>query len=407
MGSHFRCFGIHFGSVVAEDDEGFGGAGVLEGDALLGGAFGGEEFVLREFVEAEEFGAVEAEFVGGAFALDDDGGVGAVVFDGGGGAGVDGEFFGGEVLEVVDFAVDDPFVVVALTFFGGDGFEVVVVFEVGVEVFFPVELVDDEVDVLVFVLGHVFDEEGPGDFAAFDEVLIHAEDVGSPLGFVGAEGAGGVEDAGVDEPTGAGLEFVGFGEFEDFVVAFVPVGDAVVDLLAGGAGFEAHEGVGEVVADVVVLGGEVVGFGFAFLVDEGGLFGALVHVVGDGTHVVEEFGVDGPFSVFVPDGGADDAGAAGVDGVTEGEAFVSDDDVGEAFVGVAAFVGGFGGGAEPAFVDAAAAESVGVGVVGVEFDAKAGLEEGAGGPRWGKVGGVRRCLRGGPRWRIGCFGRGW
>ena len=91
------------------------------------------------------------------------------------------------------------------TFFGGDGFEVVVVLEIWVEVLFPIELVDDEVDVLVLVLGHVLHEEGPGDFAAFDEVLIHPEDVGSPLGLIGAERAGGMEDAGIDEPAGAGL----------------------------------------------------------------------------------------------------------------------------------------------------------------------------------------------------------
>lgn len=148
-----------------------------------------------------------------AFTLGDDGGVSTVVLDCGGGAGFDGEFLGGEVLEVVDFSVDDPFVIEALALFGGDGFEVVVVLEIRVEVLFPIELVDDEIDLLVLLLRHVLDEEGPRDFAAFDQILIHAEDVGAPLRFVSAEGTGGVKDTGIDEPAGAGLELVGLGEF--------------------------------------------------------------------------------------------------------------------------------------------------------------------------------------------------
>ena len=55
----------------------------------------------------------------------------------------------------------------------------------------------------------------------------------------------------------------------------------------------------------------------------------------------------------------------------------ADDAVAQALVGHAAFVGGLGGGGEPAFVNAAAVGAVGVGVVGVELDAQAGLEEGA------------------------------
>lgn len=385
IGTHGGGGGVYFGAEVAEEDEGFRGAGVVEDDAVLSGFFGGEELVFRELVEAEELGATEAEFVGVALALDHDGGVGAVILDGGFLAGVDRELLGGEVLEVVDLSVDDPFVMVGLVLRGRDGLEVVIVLEIGVEILFPVDLVDDEIDILMLVLGHVLHEERAGDLASFDEILIHAEDIRSPLWFVGAEGAGGVEDAGIDEPAGAGLEFVGFGELEDFVVALLPVGDAIVDLLSGRAGLEAHEGVGEVVADVVVLGWEVIGLGFSLLADERGLLGVLVEVVGDGAHVIEELRVDGPLSVFVPDEGADDVGSALVDEIAESEAFVSDDDVREAFVIGTAFVGGDGGGAEPAFVDAAAAEAVGVGVIGVELDAEAGLKEGAGDPGGGEA----------------------
>jgi hypothetical protein len=55
-------------------------------------------------------------------------------------------------------------------------------------------------------------------------------------------------------------------------------------------------------------------------------------------------------------------------------------DVGQAFVGGAIVVGGFGRGSEPAFVDTATAQTEGVEVIRVKFEARAGLEEGAGDP---------------------------
>ena len=56
---------------------------------------------------------------------------------------------------------------------------------------------------------------------------------------------------------------------------------------------------------------------------------------------------------------------------------LADDAVAQALVRHAAFVGGLGGGGEPALVNAAAVGAVGVGVVGMQLDAQAGLEEGA------------------------------
>ena len=210
-----------------------------------------------------------------ALTLHHDQTVGSAIPDGARLAGFHGELLGSEELFAVNLPVDDPFVVVAVPLPGGDGFKVVVVLEAWIEVLLPVELVDDEVDVFMFVLRHVLDEEGPGNFPALHQILVHAENVGAPLRFVGAEGTRRVQDTGVDEPAGSGLQLVGLGEFEDPVVALVPVGDAVVDLLPGGAGFESHEGVGEVVAHVVVLGREVVALGFALLADQSGLLGIL------------------------------------------------------------------------------------------------------------------------------------
>ena len=184
-----------------------------------------------------------------------------------------------------------------------------------------------------------------------------------------------MEDARIDEPAGAGFQPVGLGKIEDAVVALVPFGDAITYLRLGRAGLEAHERVREIVADVVVLRREIVGLGFAFLADELRLRGALMHVVRDRTHVIEKLRVDGPLAVFFPDGFADKRGAGVFDGLREREAAVADHDVAQPFVGGAAFVGGDGGGREPTFVDAAAVQTISVGVIRMQLDAQTGLEE--------------------------------
>ena len=53
------AFGIHFGAEVAQHDERFDVAGVFEGDAGFGGGFGAEDFVLGQFVEADQLRAIE------------------------------------------------------------------------------------------------------------------------------------------------------------------------------------------------------------------------------------------------------------------------------------------------------------------------------------------------------------
>ena len=148
-------------------------------------------------------------------------------------------------------------------------------------------------------------------------------------------------------------------------------------LVLGRAGLQAHEGVAEVVIDVVVLRREVVALGLAFLADELGVGRALVHVVRDRPHVVEEFGIDGPAVVFLVHRFADQARAGFGDGVAEQEVLAFEGAEGEPFVPDAAFVGGFGRAGEPALVDAAAVGPVGIEVAREELDAAAGMQEGA------------------------------
>ena len=73
-----------------------------------------------------------------------------------------GELLGGEILKPVDFSIDDPLVVMGFVTGGGNGLEVVVVLKIWVEVFLPIELVDDEVDVVVFVGRHILDQKRAG-----------------------------------------------------------------------------------------------------------------------------------------------------------------------------------------------------------------------------------------------------
>ena len=385
MRAHGRGVRVHFWTEVAQANQRFGGGSIPEGDALLSAGFGAEVFVFGELVETDELRAVEDLAVDRARTLDADQAVGTVVGDGALGTRLDSQFLRGEVLELVDLAVDDPLVGVALALDGDDRLEVVVILEVRVDVLVPVELVHDEVDVLVLGLRHVLDEKGPRYFAAFDEVLVHAEHVGTPLRFIGAERARSVEDARVDEPAGAGLELVGLGEGEDLVVTLVPVGDALADLSLGRTGLEAHERVREVVADVVVLGREVVGLRLAFEAEQLGLLGVLVHVVRDRTHVVEKLGVDGPLPIFLPDGGANKFGAEFGDGLLQREAHVVDDDVRETFVRRPIIVRCFGGRSEPALVDAAAVKTECIEIIRVKLETFPGLQERAWHPARGEA----------------------
>ena len=68
------------------------------------------------------------------------------------------------------------------------------------------------------------------------------------------------------------------------------------------------------------------------------------------------------------------------DGLLQGEALLADDNIAEALVGRTIFVGGRGGGGEPAFVDPATVQAEGVEVIGVELQSFAGLEKRAGNP---------------------------
>jgi hypothetical protein len=122
-----------------------------------------------------------------------------------------------------------------------------------------------------------------------------------------------------------------------------------------------------------VLGREIIGLRFAFLADEFRLFGALMHVMRDGPHVIEELRVDRPPPILAPHPAPDQGRAAIGHGLLQRESLLVDHAVTEAFVRCPVFVGGRCGRGEPAFVDPAAVEPEGVEVIGMQLQALARL----------------------------------
>jgi hypothetical protein len=225
---------------------------------------GDEDFVLGQFAVADHGRRLKGQAAHLAGALDGDEAVGSVVLDGDFDAWVDRQFLGAEEFLAGDLAVDDPAVDVSLGSGVGDRnrLEVVAVLELRVDVALPVEGFDEVIEVVRLFGGHVLDEQRPGDRSAFDHRLVHAEDVGTPLRFVGHERAGGVEDARRDEPAGAGLQAIGLRVVEDAVVADVPAFETAAEVFLGRPRLEAEKRVGEIVADGVQLRWKIVGLGF-------------------------------------------------------------------------------------------------------------------------------------------------
>src|SRR5436309_12992890 len=72
VGRHGRGFGVHFGSEVAQADQRFGLAGVLERDSSSGAVFRAKIFVFGQFGETNEFWTVQGLAIDLAGALDAD-----------------------------------------------------------------------------------------------------------------------------------------------------------------------------------------------------------------------------------------------------------------------------------------------------------------------------------------------
>ena len=104
-------------------------------------------------------------------ALHSDPAAGPGIFDGDPCARFEGQFLGAEKLSAIDLSVYDPTVKSSLvrTLLVENGLEIVAFLEMRVDIFGPIQLADDEVDVLMILLGHVLDQQAPRHSAALDE----------------------------------------------------------------------------------------------------------------------------------------------------------------------------------------------------------------------------------------------
>ena len=109
-----------------------------------------------------------------------------------------------------------------------------------------------------------------------------------------------MKNAGTDQPAGAGFEPVGLGKIQNTVVSLVPVRQTFPHLILGGPRLQAKKGVRKMVSYVVVLGWEIIAFWLTLLPHQSSLLFILMHVVGYGPHVVEQFGVDRPTPIGFP-----------------------------------------------------------------------------------------------------------
>lgn len=157
VGGHIRV------SIRAEVSQAYErlAAGVFDFDTARGGIVADEDFVVGVLSEADHGGGLQGEFADAPFALDGGPSASGAVFEDGFGAGFEGQFFGAKELFAIDAAIDNPLVGDPCGALGriDDRFDVVGVFEVGIDVLFPVELPDDKIEVLMLVFRHVLDQQ--------------------------------------------------------------------------------------------------------------------------------------------------------------------------------------------------------------------------------------------------------
>lgn len=150
---------MSIGAEVSKTDERLA-TGVLDLDAAGGRIVADEDFVLGVLAKADHGWGLQSEFADATLALYCRPTAGSTVFENGLGTGLESELFGAKELLAIDASIDDPLVGHSCGTLGriDNRLDIVGVFKVGVDVLVPVELADDEIKILMLVLGHIFDE---------------------------------------------------------------------------------------------------------------------------------------------------------------------------------------------------------------------------------------------------------
>ena len=165
-------------------------------------------------------------------------------------------------------------------------------FEIRVEIAFPVEHRDQIVEVVVVLRRHVLHHLRPVDHQIVgDQRLPHRGGVAGPLRLVGTQRTRRVQNARRHVPAGAKRQPVGLRQLQNVVIAFVPAGHAGLHLFRRRARLQPEEGVRERPQAGVVLRRVKIGLRLAQPPHSRRHFVAGVHVVRQRIHVVEELGV--------------------------------------------------------------------------------------------------------------------
>ncbi len=192
-----------------------------------------------------------------------------------------------------------------------------------------------------------------------------------------------MENARIDLPAGPTLQPIRSREVRDSVVPTIPVLETAPDVVLRRARLQAHERVGIVVVGRVVLRRKVVRLRLAPASDPFRMLVALVHVMRDGSHVVEELAEEIPSSLARHRVGAEQEIAGGLHRVLQEKPLtLCRPDVTESLIGRRArTVIRIGGGREPALVDAPAMRPTRVEIVGVQPEPAARQHERSRHPR--------------------------
>ena len=135
--------------------------GVLDRNPTRRSVVRDKDFVFGVLTEANHRWSLQSQLTDPSLALHGDPTACCTIFEGRFCTWINRQFLRTEQLLSIDSAVYNPLIgYTCRALIGIDyGFDVVRVFEMGIDVLFPIKLPDDEVQVLVLVLWHVLDEQ--------------------------------------------------------------------------------------------------------------------------------------------------------------------------------------------------------------------------------------------------------
>ena len=126
-----------------------------------------EHLVTRLLAETDHRRSLQRQFSHASSTLDRDPAAGPRILQQTLSTGLHRQLLGAEELLTIDRAVDNPAVGMALAALPivHDRFKVIVLLEMRVDVLLPIELADDEVQIVVLLGRHVLDQQRPGHLA--------------------------------------------------------------------------------------------------------------------------------------------------------------------------------------------------------------------------------------------------